>query len=242
MSRGRAPGDNHRWLDRRPQRWAKLPIVVLVNGGSASAAEIIAGALQDQDRALIVGDTTYGKGIVQTVFPLGPELALRMTTARWYTPSGRSIQGATLDSAMGVQHAAQQATYRSSGGRMLSGWGGIVPDVVLGPDTLTSGESLFAQALGNQIPAYRDVLTAYALDLRRDGLDQESGLQGDAGDAGRSAPAARRARRRGARQRVLGRRDGGRLAARLRGRALRLRSRRPSGSGEWPRMCRSRRR
>lgn len=169
VSRGRAPGDNHRWLDRRPQRWAKLPIVVLVNGGSASAAEIIAGALQDQDRALIVGDTTYGKGIVQTVFPLGPELALRMTTARWYTPSGRSIQGALLDSAMGVQHAAQQTTYRSSGGRMLSGWGGIVPDVVLGPDTLTSGESLFAQALGDQIPAYRDVLTAYALDLRRDG-------------------------------------------------------------------------
>ena len=77
---------------------------MLVNGGSASAAEIIAGALQDHDRALIVGDTTYGKGIVQTVFPLGPELALRMTTARWYTPSGRSIQGAALDSAMGVQH------------------------------------------------------------------------------------------------------------------------------------------
>jgi carboxyl-terminal processing protease len=169
VSRGRAPGDNHRWADRRPQRWAKLPIVVLVNGGSASAAEIIAGALQDNDRALIVGDTTYGKGIVQTVFPLGPEIALRMTTARWYTPSGRSIQGATLDSAMGVQHAAQHTTYRSSGGRPLSGWGGIVPDVVLSPDTLTTGESLFAQALGNQIPVYRDVLTAYALDLRRDG-------------------------------------------------------------------------
>ncbi len=169
VSRGRAPGDNHHWVDRRPQRWANLPIVVLVNGGSASAAEIIAGALQDHDRALLVGDTTYGKGIVQTVFPLGPELALRMTTARWYTPSGRSIQGATLDSAMGVDRAAQQISFRSTGGRPLSGWGGIVPDVVLGPDTLTSGESLFAQALGTQIPVFRDVLTAYALDLRRDG-------------------------------------------------------------------------
>jgi carboxyl-terminal processing protease len=169
VSRGRAPGDNHRWLDRTPQRWANLPIVVLVNGGSASAAEIIAGALQDHDRALIVGDTTYGKGIVQTVFPLGPELALRMTTARWYTPSGRSIQGALLDSAMGVQHAAQKIAYHSSGGRPLSGSGGIVPDVELGPDTLTTGESSFAQALGTQIPVYRDVLTAYALDLRRDG-------------------------------------------------------------------------
>ena len=94
MSRGRAPGDNHRWADTSPQRWRWLPIVVLVNGGTASAAEIIAGALQDHDRALVVGDTTYGKGIVQTLFPLGPRTALRITTARWYTPSGRSIQGA----------------------------------------------------------------------------------------------------------------------------------------------------
>jgi len=177
VSRGRAPGDNHHWVDRRLQRWAKLPIVVLVNGGSASAAEIIAGALQDHDRALLVGDTTYGKGIVQTVFPLGPELALRMTTARWYTPSGRSIQGAVLDSAMGMKHGAQQISYHSTGGRPLSGWGGIVPDVVLGPDTLTSGESLFAQALGSQIPVFRDVLTAYALDLRRGGTIKSRAFQ-----------------------------------------------------------------
>ncbi|MBA3258848.1 MAG: S41 family peptidase [Gemmatimonadales bacterium] len=170
VSRGRAPGDNHRWSDSRPQRWRSLPIVVLVNGGSASAAEIIAGALQDHDRALLVGDTTYGKGIVQTVFPLGPELALRMTTARWYTPSGRSIQGASLDSAMGAKaSAARQISYRSTGGRPLSGWGGIVPDVVLGPDTLTTPESLLAQALSGQISVFRDVLTAYALELRRQG-------------------------------------------------------------------------
>lgn len=169
-SRGRAPGDNHRWSDSRPQRWPHLPIVVLVNGGTASAAEIIAGALQDHDRALVVGDTTYGKGIVQTVFTLGPELALRLTTARWYTPSGRSIQGAQLDSAMGSAAGdARRVSFRSSGGRPLAAGGGIVPDLVLGEDTLSTAESAFARALAGQVPAFRDVLTAYALELRRAG-------------------------------------------------------------------------
>jgi carboxyl-terminal processing protease len=170
VSRGRAPGDNHSWSDLRPQRWAGLPIVVLVNEGTASAAEIIAGALQDHDRALVVGDTTYGKGIVQTVFTLGPELALRLTTARWYTPSGRSIQGASLDSAMGAPHGeASRISYHTTGGRLLPGGGGVVPDVVLGADTLSTAESVFAQTIGGQVPAFRDVLTAYALDLRRTG-------------------------------------------------------------------------
>lgn len=151
VSRGRAPGDNHRWSDYRPQRWPDLPVVVLVSGGTASAAEIIAGALQDHGRALIVGDTTYGKGIVQTVFTLSHDLALQMTTSRWYTPSGRSIQGAALDSVMGAQPTSR----------------GLVPHIVLGPDTLTTSESTFAQSLGGQIPVFRDVLTAYALELRK---------------------------------------------------------------------------
>jgi carboxyl-terminal processing protease len=169
VSRGRAPGDNHEWSDYRPQRWRNLPIVVLVNEGTASAAEIIAGALQDHDRALLVGDTTYGKGIVQTVFPLGADLALRMTTARWYTPNGRSIQGALLDSAMGLAHAeAHPIAFRSDAGRPLNGGNGLVPDVLLGPDTLSTLEVAFAQAVGPQVAMFRDAINAYALELRHD--------------------------------------------------------------------------
>ena len=73
------------------------PIIVLVNAGSASASEIVAGALQDHDRAIIMGESTFGKGSVQTILPMANEAALKLTTARYFTPSGRSIQAAGIE-------------------------------------------------------------------------------------------------------------------------------------------------
>ena len=73
------------------------PLVILINGGSASASEIVAGALQDHKRATIIGTRSFGKGSVQTIIPLGNEGAIRLTTQRYYTPSGRSIQAKGID-------------------------------------------------------------------------------------------------------------------------------------------------
>jgi carboxyl-terminal processing protease len=184
-TRGRSRGSTRQFFDSDAQLDPALPIVVLVSEGTASAAEIIAGALQDHDRALVVGTPTFGKGLVQTLYPLGESTALKLTTARWFTPSGRTIQRIATDEMDQVRQAmadvdpraprdsasdsamAARPTFKTDGGRTVRGGGGIVPDVVVRPDTFTTSEREFVKAVGDKAAAYRDALTGYALELKQ---------------------------------------------------------------------------
>jgi carboxyl-terminal processing protease len=110
-------------------------ISVLVDAKTASAAEIVSGALQDHDRAVIIGQPSYGKGLVQNVFPLAGNTAMALTTAFYYTPSGRSIQKPLESGQLEIQQQKQQ--FHTDSGRAVSGGGGIRPDFVVDPELVT---------------------------------------------------------------------------------------------------------
>jgi carboxyl-terminal processing protease len=165
-----------------------IPVVVLTNGGTASAAEIVAGALQDHDRALVLGTTTFGKGLVQSLYSLDGGYSLKLTTGKWYTPSGRSIHrerritedGRVLegrlidgriveddpDSLETEASRAKRPQFRSDAGRTVFGGGGIVPDFLVNEDTVSTMERDFLRSIAARGQPIRNVLQQYSLELR----------------------------------------------------------------------------
>jgi carboxyl-terminal processing protease len=162
--RGRVPEANRDFSDSAKQRWPDLPLIALVDGRSASAAEIVAGALQDHDRAVIVGTPTYGKGSAQSVISFGAEGGLKLTTARWFTPAGRSItRHRPSDDDTDDEQPPARDRFRTDAGRIVYGGGGITPDVAAGDSATPVVETNFIRALGPNVGHFRDAVTDYAL-------------------------------------------------------------------------------
>ena len=136
-TRGRTPGSDQDYIANRPSPHDDLPLVVLVSRGSASASEIVAGAIQDHDRGLIVGENTFGKGLVQSIYRISEGNGLALTTAKYFTPSGRSIQrdysGSFDDYYLSARRREppppQGELKHTDAGREVFGGGGIAPDI-----------------------------------------------------------------------------------------------------------------
>jgi carboxyl-terminal processing protease len=142
------------WDSRLPARIPEKTLVVLVDRFTASAAEIVAGALQDHDRAVVLGERTFGKGVVQTVLPLPGDRRIRITTGDWMTPLGRSLHiHRDLQGRPTAEPTDSVPTVTTPSGRILKADGGVFPDLVIQDDTLTTAEqTLLLESARAEIP------------------------------------------------------------------------------------------
>ena len=155
-TKGRRPDFNEEYFATSNSEFEKVPLIILISNGTASASEIVAGAIQDWDRGLIVGETSFGKGLVQRQFELADKSAFRLTIARYYTPSGRLIQRSYAEGKEKYQREAfernetegdnishveesdsTRPVFKTAGGRKIYGGGGITPDYIVKPEDAT---------------------------------------------------------------------------------------------------------
>lgn len=134
--RGRSKEPEEIKVDEKAKPY-EFPVSVLLNPKSASASEIVAGAIQDHDRGTILGEQSFGKGLVQGVYPLSHSSGLALTTAYYYTPSGRSIQHPLRGGQLDQVTQAKQPEYKTDKGRIVRGGGGITPDEIVYPEGIT---------------------------------------------------------------------------------------------------------
>jgi carboxyl-terminal processing protease len=178
-TKSRAPGkpnetEEESWRARLPARIPEKPVVVLVDEYTASAAEIVAGALQDHDRAVVLGARTFGKGIVQTVLPLPGDRRLRITTGDWMTPLGRSLHIPRDLEGFPISRPTDTVDFpvvTTPAGRTLRADGGVFPDLVVEDDTLTSAEqSLLIESARAGVPLTLRI-AEFAFDQARRALE-----------------------------------------------------------------------
>ncbi|MBO6574855.1 MAG: S41 family peptidase [Rhodothermales bacterium] len=177
-TRGRSPESNRLYANQDEPDWLEMPLVVLVDRASASASEIVSGALQDLDRAVVVGQPSFGKGLVQVVRPLPYHTAVKLTYSRYFTPSGRGIRKDALE-----EGAEPMQTFRTRRGREVREGNGIEPDVALpmpdaGPlEQALLREAAFFRFAGVLVQAEGDAIRAATsasgrLELPDDALDR----------------------------------------------------------------------